>query len=89
MGASALWKITGMEEKDADRRVNGMRNAPAPLFQDPVFEGPTDPTISGDPYSNYPRCRSCIQVAQLTVENDLLTAIRDEPFDFYLPDDGA
>ena len=50
---------------------------------------PDEQLISGDPYSNYPRCRSCIQVAQLTVENDRLTVIRDEPFDFYLPDDGA
>lgn len=31
--------------------------------------------------------RSSLQVAELTVVNGKLTALRDEPFDFYLPNE--
>ena len=46
---------------------------------------PDEQAPAGDPFLNYPRCRSCIQTALLKVENGRLTAVRDEPFDFYLP----
>lgn len=42
-----------------------------------------------DPLFAYPRSRSCIQVALLKAENGRLTAVRDEDFDFVLPENGT
>lgn len=47
---------------------------------------PEERQPAGDAFFGYPGCRSALQVALLTVEDGRLTATRDEPFDFTLPD---
>ena len=53
------------------------------------FVHPDEDMPAGDSYSAWPRSRSCIQAAMLKVENGCLKVIRDEDFEFELPENGG